>query len=347
MKRLLTGLLVALLCGPGLSGAAAPAEASWGQIQILREQLAPGEKKKFSFIGERSFEGAFIDIPVFVAHGARPGPRLCVTAAIHGDEVNSVEIARRVFAGIEPADLAGTLVVLPAVNSLGFRTSNRYLIDRRDLNRAFPGNRNGSVASIIANAVFANVISTCTQLIDLHTGSNFRTNLPQIRVDTSDVAAMDLAIHFGVGIIVDGKGPNGSLRREAMDIGVPAIIYEAGPPNVFVEPEIELGTVGVYNLMGHLGMTESAGQAAPPKLLKNSSWLRVPTGQGGIYLPVVKLGDRVEEGQLVATVVDPGTDVTNRILARNSGLIVGMALPQVVLSGYGLFNIGEVTEQLD
>lgn len=316
----------------------------WGEIAILHQRLVPGEKKKFTFTGERSFEGSFIDLSVFVAHGTRPGPRLCVTSAIHGDEINSVEIARRAFAGIDAADLAGTLVVLPAVNSLGFRTANRYLIDRRDLNRAFPGNRNGSVASIIAHAVFANIIRDCTQLIDLHTGSNFRTNLPQIRVDTDNPAALDLAIHFGVGIIVDGKGPKGSLRREATDIGVPAIIYEAGPPYVFVEAEIERGTEGIYNLMSHLDMTEAVRQPETPRLLRNSSWLRVPPGQGGIYLPKVQLGDHVEEGQLVATVVDPGTDETHGILSKLTGVVVGMALPQVVLSGYGLMHIGEVAE---
>jgi predicted deacylase len=144
---------------------------------------------------------------------AKPGPTLCVTSGIHGDEINSVEIARRAFADVDANALAGTLVVLPAVNSFGFRTMNRYMPDRRDLNRFFPGSPNGSVATIVADVVFSGVIRQCTHLIDLHTGSSFRINLPQIRVDAASAEALELARHFGVGIIVKGAGPAGGLRR--------------------------------------------------------------------------------------------------------------------------------------
>ena len=234
------------------ANAFAAVAAEWGPIQIGSETINPAEKKKFTFTGERTFEGSFIDFAVFAARGAHPGPTLCVTSAIHGDEINSTEIARRVFAGVDASALSGTLIVLPAINASGFRTMTRYMPDRRDLNRYFPGDANGSVASIVAATVFTGVIRQCTQLIDLHTASNLRTNLPQLRVDTSVPAALDLARHFGVGIIVAGAGPPGSLRREAMRVGIPAIIYEAGPPLIFVVDEIEKGTRGVRNVMAHL-----------------------------------------------------------------------------------------------
>ncbi len=335
------GFALCLLLASGLRPGLASAAAEWGAIKIAHEMIEPGQVKKFTFLGERSFEGSFIDFVVFAARGRTPGPTLCVTSAIHGDEVNSVEIARRSFASVDPAKLVGTLIVLPAINSMGFRTANRYLPDRRDLNRFFPGGRSGSVASLLAYAVFSGVLRNCTHLIDLHTGSNLRTNMPQIRVDLSHPVAAELAKNFGVGMIIDGAGPSGSLRREAMKAGIPAIIYEAGPPLIFVEREIEEGVRGVRNVLIHLGMIASREKREPSKMIARSEWLRVPVGEGGIYLPVVKLGDRVKPGQLLATVTDPVTDIVHRIQAEEAGLVIGMALPQIVLSGYGILHIGE------
>ena len=324
--------------------AACPAAVAddWGPVTIANREIAPGEERRFTLQGGRSFEAAFIDVAIFAARGVRSGPTLCVTSAIHGDEVNSVEIARRVFEGVDAKQLSGTLVVLPAVNSYGFRTKRRNMPDRRDLNRAFPGNPNGSVASIVANVVFEGVIRNCSYLIDLHTGSNFRSNLPQIRADTSDPRTLALAEDFGVGIVVAGEGPEGSIRREAMKAGIPAIIYEAGPPYIFLEPEIVRGVEGVNNVMSHLGMAGDKQVAAESKMLVRSRWLRVPARQGGVYLPVVRLGAVVTPGQLLATVTDPVTDQVSEIRAPEAGVVIGMALPQVVLSGFALLHVGDV-----
>jgi predicted deacylase len=320
--------------------------ADWGPVTIARQTIEPGEKKKFTFIDRRTFEGGFIDFGVFAARGSKPGPMLCITSGIHGDEINSTEIARRSFAEVDPKALSGTLVVLPAINASGFRTMNRYMPDRRDLNRAFPGSPNGSVAAIVADAVFSGVIrGGCTHLIDLHTGSNYRTNMPQIRADAASAETMEMARRFGVGVIVSSAGPKGSLRREAMRVGIPAIIYEAGPPYVFVEPEIVRGAQGIRNVMAYLGMLESKETPPQAHILRDSRWIRVPRGKGGIYLPVVKLGDSVTPGQLLATVTDPISDVSYEIRSESPGVIVGMALPQVVLSGYGLLHIGELNQQ--
>jgi uncharacterized protein len=330
--------LVALLV---LSPVAASA-ADWGAVEIAEERIAPGEVRRFIYQGQRSFEGSFVDFPVFVAHGATPGPTLCVTSGIHGDEVNSVEIARRVFAGVEASELSGTLVVLPSINTLGFRTRQRNMVDRRDLNRAFPGSANGSVASIVAHTVFNGVILGCDYLIDLHTGSNLRTNSPQVRADGDNPRALELAHWFGVGLIITGPGPDGSIRREATRRGIPAIIYEAGPPYIFLESEIERGVEGVRNVMARLEMTSDSPSESVSKVLVRSRWLRVPRGWGGIYLPRVRVGDSVTEGQLLATIADPVTDQVHEVRAQAGGVVIGMSLPQVVLSGSALFHIGEV-----
>jgi predicted deacylase len=311
-------------------------------LELLSRSVAPGTKAKFPFAATRTFEAAFLDTPIFAARGAAPGPSLCVTSAIHGDEINSVEIARRAFAAIDPARLRGTLLIVPAVNASGFRTMNRYMPDRRDLNRAFPGGTKGSVASLVANAVFENIVKRCDSLIDLHTGSNFRTNVAQIRVDVNEPKSLALAEAFGVGVIVGGAGPSGSLRREAVRAGLSAIIYESGPPYVFVEKEIENGTRGVLNVMDHLGMYATPGEKTRAQKLARSSWLRVPRGKGGIYLSAVRLGDSVKAGDLLGTIADPVSDEVYEIRADRPGLVVGAALPQVVLSGYGLFHIGEL-----
>jgi uncharacterized protein len=335
----LPALVLAALCA--LCPAPGPA-AEWGAVEIANERIAPGEVRRFTFQGQRSFEGSFVDFPVFVARGVKPGPTLCVTSGIHGDEVNSVEIARRVFAGVEPAELSGTLVVLPSINTLGFRTRQRNMVDRRDLNRAFPGSANGSVASIVAHTVFNGVILGCSYLVDLHTGSNLRTNSPQVRVDESNPRALELAHWFGVGLIITGPGPSGSIRREATQRGIPSIVYEAGPPYIFLESEIERGVEGVRNVMARLAMIAEAPSDSVSKVLVRSRWLRVPRGWGGIYLPRVRVGDSVSEGQLLATIADPVTDEVHEVRADNGGVIIGMSLPQVVLSGSALFHIGEI-----
>jgi uncharacterized protein len=347
-------LIVAVLFGPVEDSAAAessksvaptkdPARAAeWGPLELQSRTIAPGTKSKFTFASERSFEAAILDAALWAARGSSPGPTLCVVSGIHGDEINSVEIARRAFREVDPQHLKGTLIVVPAANAMGFRTMNRYMPDRRDLNRAFPGSVRGSVASIIANVLFERVVKRCDYLIDLHTGSNFRANVAQIRVAMDHPESLALAEGFAVGVMVGDAGPSGSLRREAVTVGVAAIIYEAGPPYSFVPKEIENGTRGVFNAMDSLGMYESPGKREPPQKLVRSGWVRVPKGQGGIFLTEVNLGARVKKDDLLGTVTDPVTDEMHEIRSNSEGMVIGAALPQVVLSGYGLFHIGEL-----
>jgi predicted deacylase len=336
-------MLVALALPVAASGSAEQSRAgNWGALDLESGVVEPGTKQKFSFAASSSFESSFLDAALWAARGAAPGPTLCVVAGIHGDEINSVEIARRSFQAIDPQQLKGTVIVIPAANYLGFRTMNRYMIDRRDLNRAFPGSVKGSVTSIVANAMFERVIRQCDQLIDLHTGSNFRSNVAQIRVDMADPESLALAEHFGIGVIVGGAGPDGSLRREAVKIGIAAIIYESGPPYVFVEKEIHNGTVGILNALDYLGMYATPGEHRKAQKLLRSGWIRVAKGEGGIFLPKMQLGDEVKVGDLLGTVTDPITDKAHEIRSDRAGVIIGAALPQIVLSGYGVFHIGEL-----
>ena len=309
-------------------------------LELLGRVIEPGTSARFPFVPDRSFEASYLNMPVFVARGAEPGPTLCLTAGIHGDELNGVEVARRAFEQVDPRNLRGTLIALPAINAVGVRNGSRYLPDRRDLNRAFPGKSGGSVAAIIAHAVFTRVLSHCDALVDLHTASNQRANLPQVRADLSDTAIRELAIHFGLGIVVNGAGPDSSLRREAAKAGIPAIIYEAGEPFRFQEGEIERGIKGVANVMAYLDMVDLPELEIPEtRIYGRSSWVRVGAGEGGFFFPVASLGDKVAAGDLLGRIVDPLTNVSVDVAAPQAGEIIGMAVPQPVLSGYALFHV--------
>jgi hypothetical protein len=280
-----------------------------------------------------------LDTFVVVVRGVQRGPTLCLVAGIHGDELNGVEVAHRIYAKTQGSELSGTLIAVPAVNMQGLRNGNRYLPDRRDLNRAFPGSPNGSLAARIAHSLYQGVIGRCDALIDLHTGSASRTNVPQIRTDLESPEALALARSFGPGVILNGRGPKGSLRRTVLDAGLPAVIYEAGEPLRFEEEEIVRGVEGVQNVMAGLGMTQRKMRHRRSEIYRKTSWVRAGDAFG-IYLTKRKPGERVKAGDLLGTVSDPIQETTTEIRAPRDGRIIGMAVPQMVLPGYGLFNLG-------
>jgi predicted deacylase len=332
----LAGLLILAATMPTLQA------VQWGPVQFAKHEIWPGQTLRFPFGGETSFEGAYLDAPVFVARGARYGPTLCITAGIHGDEINGTEIARRAFSWIDPATLSGMVIVFPMVNAAGVRTGNRYMQDRRDLNREFPGRTDGSVTAIVANSLFTIITRHCNYLIDLHTGSFSRSNHPQVRVTGSNPQAMELARHFGVGIVTVSKGPNGSLRREAGKAGIPSIIYEAGEPARFDLEQIAAGVRGIESLMKYLDMSEGGTEVETPesRIYNRTTWVRVPAGSGGYFFPTSELGQIVKKGDRVGTIIDPLTDRQTGIAATEDGEIIGMAVAQIVLSGYALVHLG-------
>lgn len=331
---------LALATAPPASGADAAAQP-WGPLVLLERTVRPGEKQKFSYMGVRTFEGSFIDTAVFAARGAKPGPTLCLTALIHGDERNGFEVARQAFGETDARELAGTLIALPAINVNGFRTGSRYMPDRRDLNRAFPGSAKGSNTSLIAGIVFEALTRHCNALVDLHTGSFDRANLPQVRVDLANARAADLARRFGAAVVLGGAGPRGSLRREMMEAGIPAIIYEAGLPLRFEPEEIRRGVQGVRNVMVALGMVAGPGTAPTPesRVFAGSRWTRVPVGQGGVFYPDLPLGATFAAGDQLAHIDDPFTDERHVLRADSAGTLIGTAVPQVVFSGYALMHV--------
>ncbi|HLF30981.1 MAG TPA: succinylglutamate desuccinylase/aspartoacylase family protein [Xanthomonadales bacterium] len=315
---------------------------SWGPVQIAGREIWPGESLRYPYGGETSFESAYLDAPVFVARGTNPGPVLCITAGVHGDEISGTEIARRAFSWVDPASLSGMVIAFPMVNAAGVRTGNRYMQDRRDLNREFPGRSDGSVSAIVANSLFTTIAGHCNYLVDLHTGSFSRNNLPQIRVTGRDPRALEIARHFGVGIVIIADGPPGSLRRETGDVGIPAIIYEAGEPLRFNLDQIAAGVRGIESLMAYLDMTRDSKSTEIPesRIYTRTSWVRVPVGAGGYFFPTTEMGQIVTKGDRLGTIVDPLTDRQTKVEATENGEIIGMAVAQIVLSGYALVHLG-------
>ena len=335
------GLLLrvgALVCLAASTSAAAGDE--WGAMQLLGREIEAGTKQRFPFVPDRTFEASYLNMPVFVARGGAAGPTLCITAGVHGDELNGVEIARRAFANVDAASLRGTVIALPAINAEGVRAGNRYLSDRRDLNRAFPGSAGGSVARLVAHRVTTEILVYCDALIDLHTASNDRANLPQIRADISDPAIRELAIHFGIGIVTAGKGPAGSLRREAAEAGIPSIIYEAGAPHRFDQEEIASGAAGIASVMAFLDMTDRPEREIPEsRVYERSRWIRASMGKGGFFFPEAALGAVVKKGERLGTIVDPFTDETHTVVSSVDGEVIGIAFSRPVLSGYALYHV--------
>jgi predicted deacylase len=321
-------------------GATKPVMAStpWDLIELLGETVAPGDRRRLSLRAGESFAGDAVDIPVLVIRGTLPGPTLCFVAGVHGDELNGIEVVRKVFEEISPRDLSGMLLGVPVANVHGLRRSSRYLPDQRDLNRFFPGHPGGSSASRIANALFEGVVEGCDGLVDFHTGSFQRTNLPQVRGDLRVPHILELAKGFGTGEIVHSEGRAGTLRRAASDAGVPSVTFEAGEPLRFQSQEISRGVQGVNGLLAAWRMLPGGKARTNHRVYYRSRWLRV--NDGGIFLTQRKLGDAVQVGDVLGTVTDPVTNERGTVIAPFQGRIIGMAVPQVVIPGFAAFHIG-------
>lgn len=308
-------------------------------FEMLGERVSPGTFARLTWTPTETFTGNTVPSAVLVAHGTERGPTLCLTAAVHGDELNGIETVRRVLHEIQPERLAGTLVGVPIVNLQGFHRNSRYLPDRRDLNRYFPGNPTGSAASRIAHSLFNQVISHCSALVDLHTGSFHRTNLPQLRADLSDESVVKLTEGFGSTVILHSAGAEGTLRQAAVGAGIPAVTLEAGMPLQVQEDAVNHSVKGIFTLLDTIGMYNKRSLWGNPEpIYYQSRWVRAD--HGGILAGEVRLGRRVRPGDLLGTVIDPISNEQNVILSPYQGRVIGMALDQFVMPGYATFHIG-------
>ena len=330
--------------GP-LADAVETAEGEATPLSLLDEEIQPGSSQRLAWSATELFEGVPVSTPVLVVNGTQPGPTLCLTAAVHGDELNGIEMVRRVLHDIDADKLSGAVIGVPIVNVQGFRRGSRYLPDRRDLNRYFPGNPNGSAAARIAHALFVEIIAHCDALIDLHTGSFERANLPQIRADLRNPDVVTLTLGFGSMVVLHSEPTVGTLRHAATQAGIPAVTVEAGGPSQLELAEVKHGVKGIETLLATLGMVKKRRLWGEPEpVYYRSTWVRADNG--GILLADVSLGSTVRKGDLLGTITDPMSNARTELRSPYSGRIIGMARNQVVMPGFAAFHVGIETSDV-
>ena len=316
-----------------------------GELTIGAHSFSRGERGFVELPFGRSIMNSDLCFGVHVFRGKKNGPRLLVSAGVHGDEINGVEIARRLRASKSVTRLTGDLIIVPIVNIPAFIARSRYLPDRRDLNRLFPGSAVGSHGSRCAHIFMTEVASKCTHIIDLHTASNNRTNLPQLRIDFDLPGNRNFAGAFKAPVVINSTSPQGSLREALTRLGKHAAVYEAGAEMTLDMPAVRFGQRGIINVMRHLGMlkpSRSKSSKATTKktrtaFCEKSSWLRAPTG--GIFRAQVPLGRAVSPEVAVGVVADPFSNQETPVFPDNEGIIIGRTNAPLVDEGDALFHI--------
>ncbi len=316
-------------------------------IVIGNEQIRPGTRKTVFLHMPKLYDWTPMNLPIHVINGREDGPTLCVTAAIHGDEINGVEIIRRLLKRKGLKNIKGSLIAIPIVNVYGFLYQQRYLMDRRDLNRSFPGSPTGSLASILANIICEQILTQVTHIIDLHTGSNHRFNLPQIRTNLDMPGLEELAKTFNVPVILHSVFRDGSMREYANGQNIPILLYEGGEALRFDELSIRTGINGIFSVMGALGMIAPSRYSVKkcnPMISRESYWIRAPIS--GILRHIKKAGHKVSKDQIIAIIANPTSTEEYKLRSPIAGIIIGENMLPLVHSGQALFHIASF-EKLD
>ena len=306
-------------------------------------EVRPGTADHFELPIGRLVTGTDMALPVRVVHGAEPGPTAWLNAAIHGDEVGGVEVITRVLAGLDPATVRGTLLAVPVVNVWGFVGGDRFLPDRRDLNRSFPGSPTGSLAAQIAHLFMTEVVDRCSVGIDLHTASDNRANLPQVRADLDDPETRRLAEAFGAPVMVHARNRAGTLRQAAGRRGATVLLYEGGEALRFDAAAISAGVDGVCRVLAAIGMVDGPTAPGQPSVeSRTTGWVRA--GRSGILHLAVDLGDRLERRQVLGTIDDAFGNAVAAVRANRAGTVVGITRSPLVNRGDAVAHLAETDD---
>lgn len=304
--------------------------------------IKPGERKRIDLDVAALYDTTEMRIPVEVIRGTQPGPCMFITAALHGDEINGVEVIKRLRAKNKFfSRMKGTLILIPVVNVFGFNNKIRYLPDRRDLNRCFPGKAHGSLGSQVAHTLMNEIIKKCTHGIDLHTGAIHRANLPQIRGSIDDKTTRKLAEAFGVPVILNSTLRDGSLRQAGIENDVVMLLFEGGEALRYDEKVIRACLSGIRSVMSMIGMIETGRN--PHKSRKNvfiarsSYWVRAPVS-GSLHI-LKKMGAQVNANDVLGVISDPFGEQQKQVIAPRTGIIIGSIVMPLVNQGDALFHI--------
>lgn len=307
-------------------------------ITIGGETIAVGRSRRFELPFARLPTGTEASLPVAVVNGRYAGPHVWVSSTIHGDELNGIEIIRRVLRLLDARRIRGAVVAVPIVNVFGFLNETRYLPDRRDLNRSFPGSARGSLANRLADLFMEEVVSQCSLGIDLHTATNHRINVPQVRADLDDPETLALARSFGAPFAIHARLRDGSLRQAATEQEIRVLVYEAGQAHRFDEEAISTGVDGVMRVLRDVGVYESGvAEPAPVRTVRRTRWMRAR--RGGIATLDVSLGTHVTAGEVIGAIADAfGTRPTG-IRSSLDGWVIARTLNPLISPGDALVHI--------
>ncbi len=308
-------------------------------IVVSGTELKPGEQKCIMIPLPNLYHSEPVLMPTFVMCGKKAGPTLLVTGAIHGDEINGIEIIRRILKRRFIPSLRGNLICVPVVNVYGYLYQSRYLMDRRDLNRSFPGSTSGSIAARLAKVLVTELITHATHLIDLHTGALHRSNLPQIRASLNNPETLRLAKAFDAPVIIDSRERDGSLRQMASDLKKPLLLYEAGEALRFDEPGIKLGVRGILNTMRALKMIASDDKRPKPApaVVSSTHWVRAEVS--GNLQSDKMLGAHVTKGEVIGTISNPFDMSVHEVKSPYKGILIGHCKLPPVHEGQALFHV--------
>ena len=318
-------------------------EPAQDQVLVIGDQpIRPGATQRVEIpVARLPATQTYLNLSVEVIRGRRPGPTLWLSAAIHGDELNGIEIIRQVRQRVTAKELSGTLLLVPIVNSFGFINESRYLPDRRDLNRSFPGSKRGSLASRMARIFLDEVVMKCSHGIDLHTGSDGRTNLPQIRAELDDPEVHRCAEAFAAPVTLQSSTRDHSLRSAAAQAGKHVLLYEAGEALRYQRFAVKTGVLGVSRVLNCLGMVadhpDESGESPQTHFSPGSQWVRARTS--GLLRIACRPGDRVTDGQVLGTISDAFGDMNTKVKATQDGIVIGMTQNPQVRRGDALVHV--------
>lgn len=315
-------------------------------LEILGEKIKPGESREVNFSVAKLHTTTNVDVPIVIERSKKAGPTVLITAGIHGDEVNGIEIVRQIIAKGINKPKKGTIICIPVINIFGFLHLNREFPDGRDLNRVFPGSVNGSLASRVAHKLVHEIVPHVDLILDYHTGGADRFNAPQIRIIEGESVLDELAGIFGAPFVLYSKNLNKSFRNTCYKLGVPMLLYEGGKSFHFDTRVTNHGVNGAKRILNHLGMLNSKFKSSKPKkdcvFIKESKWLRAR--YSGLFKPSVSINAKVKKGDVIGNITDPYGKFNHFVKAEYSGYIINVNEAPVVYQGDAVFHISTKAE---
>lgn len=310
-------------------------------LDILSQKIALGQSAKVSFNVAKLHTQNSIDVPVIIERSKKPGPTILITAGIHGDEVNGVEIVRQIIAKGINKPKKGTIICVPVINVFGFINMNREFPDGRDLNRVFPGNKNGSLASRVAHKLMTEIVPHADLILDFHTGGADRFNASQVRIVKNEIVLDELAQVFGAPFIYYSSNIKKSFRNSCYKLGIPMLLFEGGKSFHIDNRITNTGVNGAKRVLHHLEMLKSQFKVSTPKKqtikIRDSKWIRAR--YSGMFKASVSINSHVEKGDVIGNITDPYGDFNHFVKAPNSGYIFNVNESPIIYQGDAIFHI--------